>query len=177
MTIETKKIEKVVTEEVTKFIAKDGTVFDGSVECEKYEASAVCAAKLRLGTILKKLDNKNCYYNGLDSLLDDWRGEADYYAFEPKTEDDIKNFIAYANLLFPDGIANNSKYARERQEPNKWYFAERFEDRKVGRKYIFFDRYGDWGVVASKERLIECIEHGFETMFDKFEEPKTEKSE
>ena len=180
MTTKTEKIERVVTEEVTKFIATDGTEFPTSDECEKYEASAVCAVVARLSSALKKLDNKMLYRNGIDYLVDNGCSEGDYFAFEPKTEDDIKNLIAYLTLRYPDCVARNyfnpdmSEEARKvRDERAKWYFPERFEDLKVGCKYILYSHY-DWCQIVSEERLIECVKHGFKTMFDKYEEPKAE---
>ena len=168
MTKQTKEIERTVKEMVTKFIADDGTEFNSENECKLYEESAAFAIKTRIKDVLQRLDDKAVYHNGLDAILDDWRCEADYYAIKFENEEQIKDFIALCKANKWE-LGNNGDWSENNAERLKYYFAERFKDLKVGVQYVLLVHENEWGAIASKEKLLECIEHGFDSLFDKAE--------
>lgn len=102
------RTKEIVTKQNYKvYIANDGTEFTIKEECQKYDDGAECAYKSLLSKVMKPImgsfsynDTKdhpelvNIYKNIIDDIFDDGRRECEYYTFKPKSEEDIKNFIA-----------------------------------------------------------------------------------
>ena len=140
------------------FIAEDGEEFSSEEQCKQYEESARYALRKRLGEKLKPIDRKRANIV-LDNICDDGRNECDYYSFKPKTEDDLRNFIAYANSTCGGYVGGNSEFYKNHPEYNHIFV--RFEEMEIGKTYVFFQRYGEWGGVISHDSLIRAADMAF----------------
>lgn len=161
---EIRDITKTITETKTFYIADDGEEFSTEEQCKEYEESARYAYRKRLEKTLTLIDEKRANLV-IDTILDDGRAESDYYSFKPQTEDDLKNFLAYARSTCGGYLAGDSEYYEKHQEYN--YFYVKPEDVKVGETYIFFQRYGEWGGIVSKESLQKAVDKCFdETLWE-----------
>ena len=77
----------------------------------------------------------------------------------------MKNFLAYAKSTCGGYLAGDSEYYEKHSEYN--YFYVKPKDVKVGETYIFFQRYGEWGGIVSKESLQKSIDKCFdETLWE-----------
>ena len=131
--------ERTVTETYTMYEAKDGTLFTTEEACKRYDESAKCAVRMRLD--FKKLtgDKENhdsMWYalNALDGLLENGCESSEYFLWTPKTEDDIKNYLQWCNLLGNSGFASGNCYGEytyrcklEDIKPNETYIVEVYE--------------------------------------------------
>ena len=161
---EVRDITKTITETKNIFIANDGEEFSTEEQCREYEESARYAYRKRLEKALTKIDRKQAIFV-IDTILDDGRAESYYYSFKPQTEDDLKNFLAYAKSTCGGYLAADSEYYKNHPEYN--YFYVKPEDMKVDETYIFFQRYGEWGGIVSKESLQKAIDKCFdETLWE-----------
>ena len=88
------EIKKTVTEErviMTEYIAEDGTIFDNSEECVKYEKSALYAVSKQL----KRINKRNItQYDFMPEASDDCEVEI----FDIQTEDDLRLLRQYLKL-------------------------------------------------------------------------------
>ena len=108
----TKEIERTVKETKTIYIANDGEEFYSKTECKNHEESAL---KKRLTDVLVKVE----YKDGIDALVDDWKGSGTYYSLKFKNKQQIKDFISYCNLRL-EGVACNYK-TFDNEEEKKTY--------------------------------------------------------
>lgn len=77
----------------------------------------------------------------------------------------MKNFLAYARATCGGYLAGDSEYYEKHSEYN--YFYVKPKDVKVDETYIFFQRYGEWGGIISKESLQKAIDKCFdETLWE-----------
>ena len=155
---EKRDVTRTIKETKTFYIADDGEEFSTEEQCREYEESARYAYSKRLKKTLTLIDKKRANLV-IDTSLDDGRAENDYYSFKPQTEDDLKNFIAYAKSTC-NGLAADSEYYKNHTEYN--YFYVKPEDMKIDETYIFFQRYGEWGGIVSKESLQKAIDKCFD---------------
>ena len=159
MKTEKKEFVRTIKEIKDVYIAFDGEEFTSEEQCRNYEESARYAYRKRLGNTLKPIDSSRAYVV-MDNILDDGRNECDYYSFKPKTEDDLRNFIAYAKETCGGYVGGNSTYYET--HPNHNHFYIRFEDMKINDTYIFFQRYGEWGGVVSRSSLLRAVDMAFD---------------
>ena len=154
----------------TFYIAFDGEEFSSEEQCRNYEESARYAYRKRLGESLKPIDKKRAYIV-MDNILDDGRNECDYYSFKPRTEDDLRNFVAYAKETCGGYVGGNSSYYENHPDHNHIFI--RFEEMAAGETYIFFQRYGEWGGVVSCASLKKAADMAFnEVLWTPIPEPK-----
>jgi hypothetical protein len=131
--------ERTVTETYTMYEANDGTLFKTEEACKKYDESAKCAVRMRLD--FKKLtgdeENHAMWYalNALDGLLENGCEDSEYFLWTPKTEDAIKNYLQWCNLIGCCGFDNGKCYGDytyrcklEDIKPNETYIVEVYED-------------------------------------------------
>ena len=156
---EKRDVTRIIKETKTFYIADDGEEFSTEDQCREYEEFARYAYRKILEKTLTMIDNKQANLV-IDTILDDGRAESDYYSFKPQTEDDLKNFLAYAKSTCGGCLAADSEYYKNHSEYN--YFYVKPEDMKVDETYIFFQRYGEWGGIVSKESLQKAIDKCFD---------------
>lgn len=156
---EKRDVTRTIKETKTFYIADDGEEFSTEEQCKEYEESARYAYRKRLEKTLTLIDEKRANLV-IDTILDDGRAESDYYSFKPQTEDDLKNFLAYAKSTCGGYLAGDSEYYKKHSEYN--YFYVKPKDMKVDETYIFFQRYGEWGGIVSKESLQKAIDKCFD---------------
>lgn len=135
MKTEIKKREVTTTEEYTVYIANDGTEFKSQEECKKYDEGAICAYKTLLKDSLKPLwgsfncnEDQNIWKNLVDDIFEDGRRECHYFIFNPKKEEDIKNFLALLEI-------QNSSIRGSGYDADYNPFTQK-EDLKVDEDYI-----------------------------------------
>lgn len=156
---EKRDFTRTIKETKTFYIADDGEEFSTEEQCREYEESARYAYRKRLEKTLIWIDKKRANLV-IDTILDDGRAESDYYSFKPQTEDDLKNFLAYVKSTCGGCLAGDSEYYKNHPEYNHFYAKP--EDMKVDETYIFFQRYGEWGGIVSKESLQKAIDKCFD---------------
>ena len=153
---EKRDVTRTIKETKTFYIADDGEEFSTAEQCKEYEESARYAYRKRLEKTLTLIDEKRAKLV-IDTILDDGRSESNYYSFKPQTEDDLKNFLAYAKSTCGGYLAGDSEYYKKYN-----HFYVNPGDMKVGETYIFFYRYGEWGGIVSKESLQKAIDKCFD---------------
>lgn len=88
------EIKKTVTEErviMTEYIAEDGTIFDNSEECVKYEKSALYAVSKQL----KRINKRNITQ---DDFMPEGSNDCEVEIFDIQTEDDLRLLRQYLKL-------------------------------------------------------------------------------
>ena len=156
---ETRDVTKTIKEKKDFYIADDGEEFSTEAQCKNYEESARYAYSKRLAGVLTPIDKTRAMIV-LDGICDDGRNECDYYCFKPKTDDDLRNFIAYAHAACSGYFTPNTQYYKDHPEHNHIYVPA--EELTVGETYIFFNRYGEWGGIVSHKSLIAAANKCFD---------------
>lgn len=156
---ETRDVTRTIKESKDFYIADDGEEFSTEEQCREYEASAQYAYSKRLAGVLTPI-NRERAQKVIDNICDDGRCECDYYCFKPKTEDDLKNFIAYAHAACGGYFSPNTQYYKDHPENNYIYVPA--EELAVGETYIFFNRCGEWGGIVSHKSLMTAVDKCFD---------------
>ena len=104
-----KTTTRTVTETKTVYVAQDGEEFTDREQCMKYEDSAIFACRVRLG--MRKLERRdgnedaaesfNCARNGFFDLFN-LGCDADLFLWTPKSEEEIKTFVQWWELVTGD---------------------------------------------------------------------------
>ena len=166
-----KEVTKV--EQVTIYVANDGTEFCSKDECERYEDSAAYALKIRLKEVMKPLDYKKYDYNGMNQLINGGMGDSAYYSVIFKTENQIKDFIAYMKVK-DYTVERNSVWCEEHPEKVGYVLGLKYSDLELNRLYICVVRY-DYVIITNYDRVIEVARHAFDDLrIDSSEEVQDE---
>lgn len=138
--------EKVIKEEVVKYIAKDGTEFSDMNNCLEYEESAKCVVQTNAKHYLVATSTETEFYNGSvgsdDTCLE---------IFDICDNDAAKAVAMYIKYLSCNGCEEHEKV---------------FEN--VGNKILVFWNFDcDWPWITTYEDVIKSIRKSYEKILEK----------
>ena len=148
---------QVTTSAYNVYIANDGTEFKDMEMCKKYDESALCAIKTRLGLkpISKKNENEEIQkaLNALDCLIEDGSDMSDYFIWTPANEDEIKNLLQWISL---EGCSISKPWLKE----NSYTYTDK--ELKVGETYIvIYNNECPFFMITNHEKMRNSINNIF----------------
>lgn len=165
-----KEIQKITTEKVIKFIAKDGTEFFNESECKIYEQSAECAYRTLLKDCLEEIPLKRAdktiapVMRALDNVLDDCQEESTYYRLILKNNEDKKNFIAWTKCLDYFSLCGDNDFWTEEGKIYNPYTS--LEELEINKTYLIIQSYdSNYFRIYNKDKIVLAVK----TMFENFE--------
>lgn len=138
--------EKIVKEEVVKYIAKDGTEFSDMDNCLEYEKSAKCVVQANAKRYLVAMSTEIELYNGSVGY-DDNRLEI----YDICDSEAAKAVAMYIKYLAYDGCKTHEKVFKY-----------------IGNKIlVFWNPDCDWAWISTYEDIIKGIRKSYEKILEK----------
>lgn len=164
-------ITRTVTETKTVYVAQDGEEFTDKEQCKRYEVSAEAACRARLN--MRKIERGS---NGGESTeassrlywahtsfreLFDYGYEADLYVWKPKSEEEIKTFLQWQELIVGE------RPLMRKELPSRWAAPYKClpDELEAGKTYIVACEEGCSEIrVTEREKLGNALGEIFDTL-------------